>query len=199
MVVIIGITGTLGAGKGTLSDILVRKHKFKHYSVRDFIIKEIQRRCDLGENLEINRDSMVFVANDLRTKNSPSYIIDCIYKEAIKSGENCIIESIRTPGEVESLRNLSSSPNNINFHLFAIDADPKIRYNRITLRQSETDKITFDTFLQNEAREMTSTDVNHQNIRACINLATVVFENNEQTIEELGESLNSSLSKLTLK
>lgn len=41
---IIGITGTIGAGKGTVSDYLVNKKGFKHFSVREFLIKEINKR-----------------------------------------------------------------------------------------------------------------------------------------------------------
>ena len=38
---IIGITGTLGAGKGTVVEYLVEKKGFDHYSVRAFLLKEI--------------------------------------------------------------------------------------------------------------------------------------------------------------
>ena len=34
--IIIGITGTIGAGKGTIVELLIKKG-FKHYSVRDFL------------------------------------------------------------------------------------------------------------------------------------------------------------------
>ena len=37
---IIGITGTLGAGKGAVVEFLKQKD-FKHYSVRNFLIEEI--------------------------------------------------------------------------------------------------------------------------------------------------------------
>ena len=68
---IIGITGTIGAGKGTIVDYLVSRKGFKHYSVRAFIAVEIERR-----GMPVNRDSMVIVANDLRREHSPSYITD---------------------------------------------------------------------------------------------------------------------------
>jgi len=63
MAVIIGITGTLGAGKGQAASYLVKKHKFKHYSVRELIVKEIKKR-----GLKVNRDNLVKVGNDLRKK-----------------------------------------------------------------------------------------------------------------------------------
>lgn len=174
---IIGITGTLGAGKGTIVDFLIRERNFRHLSVRGYLIKEIEKR-----NMPVDRDSMVLVANGLRTSNSPSFIIDELYKEALESGENCIIESIRTPGEVRSLREKG------NFYLIAVDADPELRYKRITCRKSETDNIDYDTFLENEKREMDSIDPNKQNIRECMKMADYVFQN-DGTVKDLEEKV----------
>lgn len=182
--IIIGITGTLGAGKGTIVDYLLREKGYSHFSVREFISKEIIRR-----GLPVNRDSMVIVANDLRTSHSPSYIVDCLFDEALATGKNCVIESIRTPGEVVSLRK------NGNFHLFAVDAEAKARYNRIYLRQSETDTIDFETFLANEAREMNSDDPNHQNLKKCIEMADFAF-NNDGTVEMLENQVEMALAKI---
>jgi len=169
---IIGITGTLGAGKGTIVEILKEKG-FEHYSVREFLIKEIKKR-----NLIVNRDSMVLVANELRANNSPSYIVEKLYEESKNIGGNCIIESLRTAGEVEALKEKE------NFYLFSIDANPFLRYERILQRDSETDKISYEKFILNEKREMNSDNLNKQNISKCIELADFKFENNE-TIEKL--------------
>jgi dephospho-CoA kinase len=165
--VIIGITGTLGAGKGTIVDYLIHERNFSHFSVRSFLLQRIKK---LG--LPENRDSMVMVANDLRKDNSPSYIVDELYAEAKARGTNAVIESIRTPGEIESLRKKG------RFYLFAVDAEPEIRFERIRLRASETDRVDLKTFLDNEAREMDSDDPNKQNLRRCIDLADFRFENN---------------------
>ncbi len=164
---IIGITGTLGAGKGTIVEYLKEKKNFRHYSVRDYLIQEIER-----QGLPVNRDSMTAVANRLRSEHHPAYIVEELYKQAVTTGENAVIESIRTAGEVEFLRKQG------NFYLFAVDADPKIRYQRIRQRASETDHIDFETFLSNEAREMNATDPNKQNLTKCIQMADFRFDNN---------------------
>ena len=181
---IIGITGTLGAGKGTIVDYLVQEKGFVHFSVRGFITEEITR-----QGLPVNRDSMVTVANKLRADNSPSYIIDQLYDQALLTGKNCIIESIRTPGEVKSLREKG------NFVLFAVDADPMLRYDRIVMRNSETDRISFATFIANEEREMQSNDPAKQNIGKCIEQADQIFYNNS-TVPDLYIRLETELEQL---
>ena len=75
---IIGITGTIGAGKGTVVKYLQQKG-FQHYSSRKFITQEIKRR-----GMPVNRDSMAVVANDLRATHSPSYIAESLYSEAMQ-------------------------------------------------------------------------------------------------------------------
>lgn len=175
--VIIGITGTIGAGKGTIVEYLVTKKDFTHFSAREFLVEEIKKR-----GLEINRDSMVLVANDLREKNSPSFVADELFKRALESGQNCVIESLRTPGEIESLKQKG------NFTLLAVDADPKIRYERIIGRSSSTDNVSFEKFLADEAKEMDSTDPNKQNLRKCIEMADFKIDNNG-TIEDLNYKL----------
>ena len=181
---IIGITGTLGAGKGTIVDYLKEHYGYRHYSVRGYLIEEAQRR-----GMELNRDTFVVVANDLRATHCPSYITDQLYLQAAEAGENAIIESVRTPGEVESLRQHE------HFLLFGVDADPKIRYERIVGRGSETDHVSFETFLENEEREMTSDDPNHQNLGRCMQMADYVFMNNEG-FEELYAQVEEVISQL---
>lgn len=177
---IIGITGTLGAGKGTIVDYLIKEKGFLHFSVRGYLIEEIEK---LG--MPVNRDSMTSVANALRAKNSPAFIIEELYKKAAEAGKNSIIESIRTAGEIDFLKVQG------NFILLAVDADPKLRFERIKIRASETDKIDFETFVANEKREMTSNDPNKQNLAKCIQMADVVLNNNG-SIRQLIDQLNQS-------
>jgi len=185
--IVIGITGTLGAGKGTIVEYLINNKGFKHFSVRQFLIEEINKK-----GLPVNRDSMTEVANNLRANHSPSYIIEQLYKKALANGGNAIIESIRTPGEVEFLKKQGK------FYLIAVDADPQVRYNRISIRASETDHITFDTFLANEKREFTTSDPNKQNLSKCIQLADIMLKNDGSLIE-LNTQLENKLRVILIK
>lgn len=182
---IIGITGTLGAGKGTVVEYLVDNKDFNHYSVRDYITQEIKKR-----NLPVDRDHMVKVANDLRAKHSPSFIVDQLYATAVKAGTNSIIESIRTPGEIESLRSKG------HFVLIAVDAGLEARFQRIRLRDSETDHINFDKFKEDEAKEMNSSDPNKQNLKKCIEVADFTIHN-DGSIKDLCKQVDMILENLT--
>jgi len=181
--IILGITGTLGAGKGTIASYLKRKG-FTHYSVRNFLIKEIKKR-----GMPINRKSMAIVGNELRKKNSPSFLVEQLYKQAKKEGGNCIIESIRTEGEIRALRKKG------RFYLLAVDADPKIRYERIIKRGSETDNVSYKEFLENEQKEMVSNDPAKQNINKCIKMADYKILNNG-SFNELYQKIEVFLNKI---
>jgi dephospho-CoA kinase len=182
--IIIGITGTLGAGKGAVVDYLVNKKGFKHYSARAFITEEIERR-----GLPVNRDTMTEVSNDIRKKNSPAYIIEELHNIAELNGHNSVIESIRTPGEVEFLKSKG------DFYLLSVDANPKTRYERISVRGSETDNISFEKFIADEAREMKSTDPNKQNLGWCIDHADYKLMN-DGTFDDLRKNVDIILKKI---
>jgi len=180
---IIGITGTLGAGKGSVVDYLCQHHGFLHFSVRDYISKIIE-----SEGGNVNRDSLTKTANDLRRQNHPAYIIEQLMQQAMRSGKNAVIESIRTPGEIELLRAKQ------DFLLLAVDANIKLRYQRIYQRKSATDKIDFQTFIENEQREMHSDNPNKQNLSECIKQADYTVINNG-TLEKLHEQIKVLLEK----
>ncbi len=178
----LGITGTLGAGKGTVVSYLIEKKGFIHFSVRGYLAEELTRR-----GMPVNRDTLTAIGNSLRAKHGSSFIIEELFIRAQKERRNCVIESIRTPGEVEALRKEKG------FYLLAVDADPRLRYKRIRNRNSETDQVSFQTFIQNEEREMHSDDPNKQNLAACIKQADHVI-NNSGNIDRLHQQIEVFLN-----
>lgn len=174
---IIGITGTLGAGKGAVVSYLVRTKGFTHYSARSYFAEQMEKQGIAP----INRDTMTEFANMLREKNGPRHLFDALYAEAEASGSPSVIESIRTVGEAEALKERGGT-------LVAVDADEHTRYKRICGRGSTLDQVSFDEFRAQEAREMHSDDINKQNISAVMRMADMTIENNG-TLAELHTSI----------
>ena len=146
---IIGVTGTLGAGKGTIVEYLTEKRGCKHYSVSGYLKEKLVER-----GVEVNRTSLVNLGNELREKFGQGYIVEQLFERARQGGGNAVIESLRNPGEVEILRKKGG------FVLLAVDADIGLRYERIRMRGSEKDSVSFEEFCSNEKREMESDDPN---------------------------------------
>lgn len=184
--IIIGITGTLGAGKGEIVNYLKTKG-FTHYSAREFLLKEVRKR-----GLSENRDNTTMVADDLRKIHSPRYIIETLFELAQESGKDSVIESVRAIGEIEFLKKQK------NFYLIAIDAPPEIRYERITKRRSSLDHVSYQKFLSDEEREMHSSDPTRGNISGVMKLADYVIYN-EKGIENLQERIEEILKHISPK
>ena len=180
---ILGITGTIGAGKGTVVEYLVQQKGFAHYSVRDFLVEEIQKK-----SLPVDRDSMREVANALRSGHGPSYIIESLYHRAEDSGKDVLIESVRAIGEAEFLKAKGAM-------ILAVDADRRLRFERVTLRASATDDVDFATFVMHEEKELASTDPSGQNIIGVMQMADARIEN-DGSLEELHAKVEEVLQTL---
>lgn len=182
---IIGITGTLGAGKGTVVEYLKTKG-FGHYSASGFITEEIVRR-----GLPVNRDTMREVADSLRQTNGPGYVAGELLKRAHASGGGAIIESIRSVGEAEYLKSHGAV-------LWAVDADIRTRYERIVKRKSEKDSVSFEHFAEQEKKESDNAEPYKMNLPKCIAMADVVITNNG-TEEELFTQVEAALATVNTK
>lgn len=162
---IIGITGTNGAGKGTVVDYLVEQKGCNHFSARTFLIEEIQK-----QGLPVDRTHMRQVANELRKAHGPAYVVERLLAQAQATPGASVIESIRTIGEAQLLLAHGAQ-------LWAVDADRKIRYERIRARMSETDQVTFEQFCEYEDREMQGTEAWDMNVFGVMKQAQHSFTN----------------------
>jgi len=170
--VLLGLTGTLGAGKGTVVKRLVEKHGFTHLSVRSYLIGDLTR-----SGIPVNRDTMTFRGNELRAKYGAAYLVEELLRIAQLANVNTVIESIRTVGEADMLHGHEGAL------LVGVDAPIESRFERIRARGSETDDILFETFKYHEEREMENNNPTKQNIRAVMKVADIVLDNSGTEVE----------------
>jgi len=181
---IIGITGTDGAGKGTVVRYLVDQKGFKHYSSRDHIVEEIEKR-----GLEKTRNQMRLTGNDLRREFGNDVIITKSLKQMDKDGvEDSVIESIRALAEAETLKKAGGI-------LIAVDADQKLRYERVNERRSDTDQTSFEDFVAQEALESDDPDPNGMQKRKVMEMADYTILNNG-SLEELNSVTEQVIDKI---
>src|SRR6188474_1783407 len=138
---LIGLTGRNAAGKGEVAKYLQTK-SFYYYSLSDAIRDELRAR-----KLEVSRESLIQVGNELRQRFGPSILADRIV-ELTRPDRNYIIDSIRNPAEVATLRKACRE-----FKLIRVDAPLQTRFERTVARRRESDPITFEAFVALETRE----------------------------------------------
>lgn len=164
---IVGVTGTDGAGKGTVVEYLTTQKGFTHYHVRSLLVEEIKK-----QGREPDRAAMREIGNQLRREHGNDFLVTEYVARAQQDGvAHAVIESIRALAEAETLKRAGGI-------LIAVDADPKIRYERITARASESDRVSFEEFLAHEELEMHDTDPNGMQKAAVIGMADYTILNN---------------------
>lgn len=180
---ILGITGTDGGGKGTVVDYLVTEKGFVHYSGSSFISNEVLR-----QGLPISRNQLRLTGNELRAKHGNDVLVTIALKEVATQGNaNSIIESIRAIAEAETLKQHGGI-------LLAVDADPKLRYERVQKRRSEKDQVTLEEFLAQEELERNDPDPHGMQKATVMEMSDFTINNNT-TLEDLHAQIEVFLKK----
>ena len=176
---ILGITGTLGSGKGVMAQYLVQHHNFAYYSVRNFIAGEVLKR-----GLMVNRETITATALDLQKTNGSDYLLKQLFERALHEKHDVIIESVRTKGEVDFLRAHGGQ-------LWAVDATIGQRYARAQ-HMPDVPPMTLEEFTAKDRQDISSVDrvVDLNALRA---MADVMIINNG-TKEELYQQIEKALT-----
>lgn len=183
--IIIGLTGRNAAGKGTVAEILKQKG-FIYHSLSDSLRDELK---SLGK--KETRENLINVGNRLRMKGGPSVLAEKMIPK-LSPEDNHIVDSIRNPFEVDSLRKNSLSH---NFFLLSVDADSRLRYERLKSRGRVGDSASWEEFVEQERKEENNSDPNKQQLSKTIRKADFVMDNSE-TINELESKIEKLLIKL---
>lgn len=150
---IIGLTGANGSGKTVGADHL-RKKGFEFHSLSDEIREELTRL-----QLEPNRENLIAQGNRLRAEFGPAVLAERI-KRKLRPDRHYVIDSIRSPYEVDSLRETEA------FRLLHIDAPRAVRFERVCARGGERAPASLEQFVEQEERELEGGGAAHQQLRA---------------------------------
>lgn len=147
---IIGLAGTNGSGKDTVGHILADKYGYLFISVTDLLRHEAVRR---GQPVE--REVLRTISAEWRRELGLGVLVDKAVAELHKDADTykgVVMASMRNPGEADRIHEFGGT-------MVWIDADPKIRYDRIQANaasrgRAEEDNKTFEQFLAEEEAEM---------------------------------------------
>lgn len=161
---IIGLTGKNGAGKGEVAKIL-QEAGFVYFSLSDVLREELKK-----QGKKITRQSLTEFANELRQEKGAGCLAFIVSSRLSPEG-NYVIDSIRHPQEVEVLKTKE------HFYLLAVEADQQIRFERIQQRSRESDTLTYETFVEQEAKEAAGKKPTDQQLNITIEKADARIEN----------------------
>lgn len=182
--VIVGIAGTDGAGKGTVVSYLINHYRFVHYSTRKILVEKLRQR---GE--PIDRAHMRFIANTLRKEHGNDYVVQEFLSRARAAGdEHIVLESLRAVAEVEALHAAGGM-------LFVVDADQQLRYQRAQVRGSASDAVSFEEFVAHEALEMNDPDPHGLQKAAVMGMADYSLRN-DTTLEALHGAIDEVMKHI---
>ncbi len=190
---IIGLTGSLAAGKGVVSEFLKEKG-FVYLSLSDEL-REIARE----KKVELTREKLQNLGNYMRETYGGGYLAEKAFQK-IKNQEykKAIVDGIRNPAEIEVLRKIK------DFFLVSVDAPQEIRFQRIVSRNRESDPKTSEDFLKVDNRDKgIGEPETGQGVGKCMEKADFVLINSgnlteaEEKVKNLYEEIEKKIPRPT--
>ncbi len=178
---LVGLTGRNASGKSTLVGW------FSDKGLRSVSCSDSIRAWLREQGVDTTREALIEGGRELRRRGGAGVLAEMLLE--ILDGEDAVVDSIRTPAEVEALRSRG------DFFLIEVRADEEARWQRMNARGRAGDPLEKETFLSQEAAEAKSDDEAGQALDATAALADITIIN-DGTIEELEDKLESVWSSL---
>ncbi len=185
---IIGLTGSLAAGKGVVSGFL-KKQGFVYLSLSDEL-REIAKE----KKIELTRENLQDLGNQMREERGTGILAKLI-TDKIRNQKyiKAVVDGIRNPAEIAELEKLD------NYFLVSVDAPEEIRFRRLIARNRESDPKTLEDFLKVDARDKgIGEKETGQSVGKCMTKADFTLIN-EGTIEEINRKVEELYKKIQLR
>lgn len=179
---IIGIAGEMASGKDTVTKYLVERYGAEQYRFSDPL-----RAILKIMHLEVTRDNLTAVSTHLREAFGQNLLAHIIERNAETSKSDIVvIDGVRRLSDIDLVKDKP------NFTFWYTEADPKIRYERLSNRRENEDDgtLTFEQFLEDHSNE---TERFIPELKAH---AEQVIENNG-TLEALKERVDGLMKNLS--
>jgi dCMP deaminase len=160
----VGIAGKNAAGKTEVVRFL-ESRSFYPASLSDVIREDLA-----ADGLEPTRENMIERGRRLRERFGAAILAERV-QQRLPRDRNWVIDSIRHPAEVESLRRDG------DFLLVWVEAGDRLRFERAQARGRVGTPQTFDAFQAEQARELASDDASAQQLLAVQALADETLTN----------------------
>lgn len=190
----IGLTGSIASGKEVVADFLMEKG-FVYLSLSNELREIAQKKKIL-----LTRENLQDLGNELRKKEGADFLAKrVLYKIKNQQYTKAIIDSIRNPAEIDVFKKSLK-----NFSLVSVDAPDKIRFERILLRDRESDPKTFQGFLKMDQRDKGKGEPKDgQQVGECMKKAKFVLINDsdlesaKKKIGKLYQDLQNKIPRLS--
>ena len=179
---LIGLTGRNASGKTTVVE---------WFSERGFVTESCSDsiRAWLAEKgVEATRENLIEGGRELRRQGGGGILAEMLLGRL--NGRDAVIDSIRTPAEVDALRQRE------DFILIEVVADPGIRWSRAKIRSRPGDPSSEAEFIESEKKELEATDQAGQALIATAAMADFKIEN-DGNLDTLGSKLNQIISDIS--
>lgn len=180
---VIGLTGTIGAGKDIVKEFLISRFNCYYVSLSSIIRTEAEEKKS-----NYNRKTLQDLGDGLR-KRYGNWILAKLAVEYLQSDKELIIvDGIRNVAEVEFLRKRFGK----KFILIGVNAPQKLRFERVGKRRSTRDPKTWEEFVEMDKRDQGENEPEYgQQTKKCLDQADFVIVN-----DGTGEEMESKISKV---
>ncbi|MDH4330502.1 MAG: AAA family ATPase [Candidatus Moranbacteria bacterium] len=182
--IVLGITGEIAGGKGTITAYLEDKHGASSAKFSS-ALRDVAKRMHLEEN----RENLQKISTMFRENFNGNILSEVIYEDVKEmKSEIIVIDGVRRMADIEFLKRLPG------FRLIYTDASMENRFERITQRGENADDNTktFEDFKKDHEREA------ELQIKGLKNEADFVVDNNG-TLKELYDQIDKIIKGLKEK
>jgi dephospho-CoA kinase len=187
MMKVVGLTGTLGAGKGIVKQFLIKNFNCYHVILSGVIRGEIEKKRG-----NFGRKTMQDLGNELREKYGGHILAKLAIEYLPRDKEMIIVDGIRNPAEAEWLKKEFGD----NFVLIAVDAPFEKRFKFLLSRSEKRDPKTEEEFKEMDLRDQGNGEPQTgQQVGKCVAMADYKVIN-DGTIQELENKVADVMQKV---